>query len=101
MIGDALLFMSEHEGFGVPLVEGMNMDVPVIAHAAATVPEVLGDAGVLFKTKGWPLMAETIALVSSHPSSRELVLTRQRERREVFAARRVARQWRRLSEQAM
>ncbi|MEJ7615629.1 MAG: glycosyltransferase [Pyrinomonadaceae bacterium] len=39
--------MSEHEGFGVPLIEAMWFDVPVLALRAAAVPETLGDAGLL------------------------------------------------------
>ena len=37
----AYVSLSEHEGFCVPLVEAMAMDVPVLAYAAAAVP---GDA---------------------------------------------------------
>ena len=43
--------MSEHEGFGVPLVESMLMRVPVLAYAAAAVPYTLGGAGVQFTEK--------------------------------------------------
>ena len=43
--------MSEHEGFGVPLVESMLMRAPVLAFAATAVPHTLGGAGVLFRDK--------------------------------------------------
>jgi glycosyltransferase involved in cell wall biosynthesis len=43
--------LSEHEGFGVPLVEAMWFDVPVLAYRSAAVPETLGDAGVMFDRK--------------------------------------------------
>jgi glycosyltransferase involved in cell wall biosynthesis len=39
--------LSEHEGFGAPLVEAMWFDVPVLALAAGAVPETLGAAGAL------------------------------------------------------
>ncbi len=39
---------SEHEGFGVPLVEAMWCDVPVLAVRTTAVPETMGAAGVLF-----------------------------------------------------
>ncbi|MCA1614411.1 MAG: glycosyltransferase [Acidobacteria bacterium] len=42
------LSASEHEGFGVPAVEAMWFDVPVLAARAGAVPETLGGAGVLF-----------------------------------------------------
>ncbi|HEX9919057.1 MAG TPA: glycosyltransferase, partial [Pyrinomonadaceae bacterium] len=43
--------LSEHEGFGVPLVEAMWFDVPVLAYGSAAVPETLGEAGVTFDRK--------------------------------------------------
>ena len=43
--------LSDHEGFGVPLVEAMGHGTPVVAYRAGAVPEVLGDAGVLLDRK--------------------------------------------------
>jgi glycosyltransferase involved in cell wall biosynthesis len=43
--------LSEHEGFGVPLVEAMWFDVPALAYRSAAVPETLGKAGVMFDRK--------------------------------------------------
>lgn len=43
--------MSEHEGFGVPLLEAMHFGIPVIAYAATAVPETVGTGGVLLDTK--------------------------------------------------
>lgn len=39
--------MSEHEGFGVPLVEAMAFGVPVIARNCAGVSDAVGDGGLL------------------------------------------------------
>ena len=97
-IADALLFMSEHEGLGVPLIEAMRMDVPVFAFAAGSVPEVMGDVGVLFQTKDWPVIAETVALVTSNDGLRERVLSRQRDRLAAFSADLTERQWKALIE---
>ncbi len=44
---DALLFPSEFEGFGAPLIEAMALDTPVVCSAAAAVTEVVGDAAVV------------------------------------------------------
>jgi glycosyltransferase involved in cell wall biosynthesis len=43
----ALAYPSLYEGFGLPLVEAMACGAPVIASNVASMPEVLGDAGVL------------------------------------------------------
>jgi glycogen synthase len=39
---DVLVMLSEHEGFGVPLVEAMGHGLPVVAFDAGAVDEVLG-----------------------------------------------------------
>ena len=43
----ALAYPSLYEGFGLPLIEAMASGTPVIASTAASMPEVLGDAGML------------------------------------------------------
>ena len=48
---DVFVMTSEHEGFCVPLIEAMFHRVPIVAFAAAAVPETLGAAGLLLDTK--------------------------------------------------
>ena len=43
----ALLFPSLFEGFGLPVLEAMQLRVPVIASTATSIPEVAGDAALL------------------------------------------------------
>jgi glycosyltransferase involved in cell wall biosynthesis len=49
---DVLVMLSEHEGFGVPLVEAMSQGLPVVAYDAGAVREVVGDGGVVLGSKG-------------------------------------------------
>ncbi|HZU99354.1 MAG TPA: glycosyltransferase family 1 protein, partial [Planctomycetota bacterium] len=44
----ALVFPSLYEGFGLPLVEAFACGTPVIASNAASLPEVAGEAAILF-----------------------------------------------------
>jgi glycosyltransferase involved in cell wall biosynthesis len=44
---DVLVVASQHEGFGVPVVEAMAMGLPVVANDAGALPEIVGDAGLL------------------------------------------------------
>ena len=43
----ALVTLSEHEGFCVPLLEAMRSGLPIVASGAGAIPDTLGDAGVL------------------------------------------------------
>ena len=43
---EALLFPSLYEGFGLPILEGMNYQIPVITTKISSMPEVGGDAAL-------------------------------------------------------
>ncbi|HEY4181750.1 MAG TPA: glycosyltransferase family 1 protein [Kofleriaceae bacterium] len=44
----AFVFASKYEGFGFPVLEAMSVGVPVASSNAASLPELVGDAGLLF-----------------------------------------------------
>lgn len=44
---EALLFPSLYEGFGFPVLEAMHCGTPVIASKTSSLPELVGDAGML------------------------------------------------------
>lgn len=46
-LSDILVFTSEFEGFGMPLIESMQFGLPIIAHNIPPINEVVGDSGVL------------------------------------------------------
>lgn len=53
IIADFFVCMSEHEGFGVPLLEAMKMGVPVVAYRSSAIPETMGGAGVVVTKKNF------------------------------------------------
>ncbi len=77
---DVFIYMSEHEGFGIPLVESMRMGVPIIAYNSSAVPETLGGAGILVRQKHYPLLAELIHLLQTDAALRARIIARQKER---------------------
>jgi glycosyltransferase involved in cell wall biosynthesis len=60
---DVFVCLSEHEGFCIPLLEAMRSGLPIVAYAAGAVPETLGPAGLLLKTKRPSEVAAAIARV--------------------------------------
>lgn len=44
----AFVFPSKYEGFGFPALEAMAAGVPLIASSSSSIPEVVGDTGILF-----------------------------------------------------
>lgn len=46
-MADAMVFPSEYEGFGAPVIEAMRMGAPVISSNQASLPGVIGDAGLV------------------------------------------------------
>jgi glycosyltransferase involved in cell wall biosynthesis len=90
--------MSEHEGFGVPLIEAMHFGLPVLAYKAAAGPETMGGVGVLFCEKRFAEIAEFIELIRTDEALRNRLIAGQRERAKSFLPERVEPQLRALIE---
>ncbi len=76
----AYVSLSEHEGFCVPLLEAMAMDVPVLAYAAGAVPDTMGGAGVLFAPKDLEHAAELLGMLVYEDEVRAPIIAGQRRR---------------------
>ncbi len=73
------------EGFGIPLVEAMSFGCPVAASDRTSIPEVLGDAGILFNPKDTASIAEAIYTVLTDERLRVNLIKRGRKRSESFS----------------
>lgn len=59
----AFVYPSLYEGFGIPPLEAMSFDCPVICSDKGSIPEVVGDAGEYFDPLNTPSIVEAITRV--------------------------------------
>ncbi|MGQ0823997.1 MAG: glycosyltransferase [Actinomycetota bacterium] len=81
---DVMVVCSEHEGFCVPLLEAMHYGVPVVAHAAAAVPETLQHGGLLLPTKNPCTVAAAVDRVLTDAPLRAQLIAAGRDRLAAF-----------------
>ncbi len=79
-VATVFLCMSEHEGFCIPLMEAMAHRVPVVAYAAAAIPETLDGAGVLLREKRFDVAAELVGRIARDAALRGALVARQDQR---------------------
>lgn len=68
---DALVFPSLAEGFGLPVVEAMREECPVITSSTGCLPEVAGDAGLLVDPVDVGSIARAMRRVAEDESLRD------------------------------
>jgi alpha-1,3-rhamnosyl/mannosyltransferase len=66
----AVVYPSKYEGFGLPLAEAMSCGVPVVASCEASIPEVVGKAGLLLDPDDVVVWADAIRRLTRDPSLR-------------------------------
>jgi glycosyltransferase involved in cell wall biosynthesis len=90
---DALVMLSQHEGFCVPLIEAMALGTPVIALASSAIPWTLGDAGLLWEAADPHLIAASVARLRRDEELRRMLRERGLKRyADAFAPAPLARQ---------
>jgi glycosyltransferase involved in cell wall biosynthesis len=85
-----LVFPSLFEGFGIPLVEAMAVGCPVVAADATSIPEVTGEAGVLFDPTSVQAMADSIEKVWCDAALRQKMRVLGKQRAQSFSPVRTA-----------
>ncbi|RXJ81112.1 glycosyltransferase [Arcobacter sp. F2176] len=75
-ISDLYLSLSEHEGFGMPIIEAMNYKIPVLAYDSGAIPSTLGKNGLL-KKKNTSFISKEILKVKNNTSNRNSLIKKQ------------------------
>jgi len=83
-IADLFLCMSEHEGFGVPLVESMFFKVPILAYNSSAIKDTMGNSGVIVNKKDYFLISELMGMILSNNELKEEIIKKQTQRLEHF-----------------
>ncbi len=90
-IADAFIFPSLYEGFGLPVLEAMARGVPVACSNASSLPEVAGDAALLFDPRDEGAIGAAMQRLLSDPVLAETLRARGLERAREFTWERTAR----------
>ena len=83
----AMIFPSLYEGFGMPIIEAMSIGIPIICSNRASLPEVAGNAALLFDPYNIDEMASAINTISTDAKLREILIRRGQERLKYFSDR--------------
>mgnify|MGYP000035026011 FL=1 len=81
----ALVYVSFFEGFGIPIVEAMNCNVPVITSNVTSMPEVAGKAGVYVSPFDSASIQEGMEKVAFDPKLVSGLIEAGKEQREKFS----------------
>lgn len=82
---NALTFVPYFEGFGIPLVEAMNCEVPIITSNTTSLPEVAGKAALFVDPDSPEAIANAMVQIYKDPVLREKLIEESRIQRKKFS----------------
>jgi glycosyltransferase involved in cell wall biosynthesis/GT2 family glycosyltransferase len=82
---DLFVYLSLYEGFGLPVLEAMACGAPVITSNSSSLPEVVGQAGVMTPPNDIEQAAEHIVRILADPELRAELSERGLKRAQLFS----------------
>ena len=93
-----LAYPSMYEGFGLPPLEAMTCGCPVVASNASSIPEVVGEAGILVDPCNVPALAQAMRQVLTDSQLKEDMVRKGLEQAKKFSWEKAAEQTRQVYE---
>ena len=84
------IFPSRLEGFGLPPLEAMRADVPVVASNRGSLPEILGDAAVYFNPQSSEELLTAMETISTDENLRQNMIRKGQTQVAKFSFRKMA-----------
>ena len=81
----ALTFVPFFEGFGIPLVEAMNCDIPILTSNVTSLPEIAGDAAVYAEPESPGSIRDGMVRIVKERGLREELIARGKKRRKLYS----------------
>jgi glycosyltransferase involved in cell wall biosynthesis len=91
-LASLFVYPTYYEGFGLPALEAMACGIPVITSNVASLPEIVGEAGILVPPGDRQALAQAIREVLSDPDRQRRLGTLGRQQASHFTWERTARQ---------
>lgn len=88
------VYPSLYEGFGIPPLEAMSFDCPVVCSNTSSIPEVVGDAAMLFEPQSADDLGQALAAVLDDAVLRQSLIAKGQERVKKFS-------WEKCAQQTM
>lgn len=89
---DLFVYPSLYEGFGLPVLESMACGTPVVASNTSSLPEVVGDAGLLINPRDVDALTDAIYKVLTDDELKESLVEKGLRRVKLFAWEKTARE---------
>ena len=93
-MADVFIYPSIYEGFGLPVLEAMACGTPVITSNVSSMPEIVGEAGVLLPPGDTRALAQATLELVNDPAKRQRLSVKGLERAMAFT-------WERTAEKTM